>query len=650
MSESNQPPELGEHNISDAEQAFYRAQSLFNEGQFSEAEGICGDILADAPGIQSVLHLAGLSCLQLDRVAPGAEHFARAVEAGKADPQLFLHYGIALSRLRDVDGATKAYGEAIRLNPDFLEAHRNLGRMCLENGRQDEAELAYSEAVRVAPMDVRAREDLGNAYLAAGKYDDAIAEFQAAIEIDPDSPLALNNLAGAMNSLGKSDEAVGLFRRALELAPDDISVQANLGAALHGAGRADEAIEVYRKALGLKPDSAHPVASLAISLERANRVEEADAEVSRALALDPENRNARLTGARLHERRGRTAKCIAALQDLSRPDAPRDSVYRAAINELGHTLDRDGRFEAAFSAFAESNGNQIASRAADGFDRDLLPRMIARNKEWFTPGRVSAWKEAPGFSTPAPIFVVGFPRSGTTLVEQTLAAHPRLSTSDERQFIHQMIRSKMDGFPEWLDDMADADIEQLREDYWRRAAAELGDEFEGRRLVDKNPMNIIHLGFIRRIFPEAVILVVLRDPRDAVLSFFMQRFRMNESSIHILDLESSARYYAATMGLWCDYRELPGLNAHPLRYEDTVEDTEFTNRRMLEIIGEEWDDQVEGRADQAAQRYISTPSFRDVSQPVYQRASGRWRNYQEQMREILPILAPFVEEFGYAPD
>ena len=650
MTESNRTPGHGDHRVSDAEQAFYRAQSRFNDGHFSEAERICGEILAEAPQIQSVRYLAGLACLNLGRVSLAKEHFARAVETGTADPALFMQYGIALSRLRDVDGAMKAYGEAIRLNPDFLDAHRNLGRMCMENGRLDEAESAYSEAVRVAPEDVRAREELGNAYLAAGKYDEAITEFKAAIEIDPESPLALNNLASALNSLGNSDEAVGLFRRAMELTPEDISVQANLGAALHGAGRADEAIEVYGKALGLKPDSALLHASLAISLERANRIEEAETEVSRALEIDPHDRNARLAKARLDERQGRTAESIATFRDLTDPSAPQDTVFRAAINELGHALDRDGQFEAAFSAFSESNRNQISSRSTDGFDRDLLPRIIARNKEWFTQHRVSAWKTSPSFKTPAPIFVVGFPRSGTTLVEQTLAAHPRLVTSDERQFIHQMVRSNLEGFPEWLEDLEDEDIEFLRDDYWRRAEAAFGNELEGRRLVDKNPMNIIHLGFIRRIFPEAVILVVLRDPRDAVLSCFMQRFRLNESSIHFFDLEASARFYAATMGLWCDYQELPDLNAHPLRYEDLVEDTESTNRRMLEILGEEWDDQVESRADHAALRYISTPSFRDVSKPIYRRAAGRWRNYHEQMRGILPILAPFVEKFGYAPD
>ena len=237
-----------------------------------------------------------------------------------------------------------------------------------------------------------------------------------------------------------------------------------------------------------------------------------------------------------------------------------------------------------------------------------------------------------------------------------LDSHSNLVTTGETQILGRLqlitpsLLKRTGQSPQILDDLDATEVAALGRWYLDEVARHSGVETTKMRVVDKMPLNIVELGFVRRIFPSTPVIVALRDPRDVILSCFMQNFRVNQAMAHFLSIEGTARLYAAVMELWLHYRSDAGLNAIEYRYEDLVADTEGTARRVFEFLGEPWDESVLQYQSRASERFVSTPSYADVSAPIYDRSIGRWRNYARQLAPALPIVAPFVREFGYSEE
>jgi len=320
-----------------------------------------------------------------------------------------------------------------------------------------------------------------------------------------------------------------------------------------------------------------------------------------------------------------------------------------ALFELGLVLDRTGQPEEAFAVFNEGNALKNKELPSLKVDPVRYSSRVARDRKWFTAERLGTWEDSQNEDAPAPIFFVGFPRSGTTLFEQVLNAHPDIITTGEvsplerlRNHLHREGR-----YPENLGVAAKGDIrkwQQLFEGYCHDI---LGDELDGRFMVDKMPLNIADLGLINRLLPKARIITALRDPRDVCLSNFMQNFRASDSMSNFNDIESTARLYVQVMEFWQHCRRHMSLPWIEFRYEDLVADFESCTRRILDFIGIPWSDEIYRYRDAARSRPITTPSYRDVVNPMYSHASGRWRAYRRQLEPILEELQPFVRDFGY---
>jgi hypothetical protein len=266
------------------------------------------------------------------------------------------------------------------------------------------------------------------------------------------------------------------------------------------------------------------------------------------------------------------------------------------------------------------------------------------------PGGPSNDDPGPANNDPGPVFFVGFPRSGTTLMEQALAAHPRLRTTGEDSPLTAVVE-RIGGpggfaYPDALDTLTPSDAEALRALFWRTAESRFG-RLDGAVLVDKLPLNIVHVGLVEALFPTARIVVALRDPRDSCLSCFIQKFHLNDAMANFLDIDKVGAAYAAIMGLWLKQRESLVTPWREYRYEDLVLDFPGTVRGVLDFIGVGWDDAVAGYRERSKERVVSTPSYRDVTAPVHGRAVERWRAYADDLAPILPVLQPFVTAFGY---
>jgi hypothetical protein len=330
---------------------------------------------------------------------------------------------------------------------------------------------------------------------------------------------------------------------------------------------------------------------------------------------------------------------------------------RAVIRGLlADSLDGQERVSEAFNAYALKNEGfrkSYVSRHGDAHRvTDTANALTAcfehqSPAHWLPPADSPARDGSPACHA----FLVGFVRSGTTLVERVLASHPDAVTLEEREILDDIAAQFLTS-EEGVDRLATLDSasrERLSGQYWERVAAE-GLDVGGKVFVDKLPLNLVKLPLIVRLFPKAKILFAIRDPRDIVFSGFRRHFETNAAMFELLRLEDGARLYDAVMRLMAIYREKIGLPVHAHRYEDVVDDFDGQIRAICDFLGLPWNDRLRDFSETARNQQMRSPSAPQVRRELYREGKGQWRRYKDQMAPILPILAPWVERFGYPAD
>lgn len=579
--------------------------------------------------------------------------YARILKRLPDQPDALHLSGLLHYQAGDLARAEALIRRAVSVNPRAASYHNSLGVVVLAQGRAEEARAHFAAALERDSSYAQAFNNLGNALQALGRFSEAVAAYQRALTLNPTDGDPLNNLGRALQALNRPADAAHAFRRALALKPASAVAKRGLADALAGTAARADAEALYREAIALAPDEPQNWAALASFLERTGRLEEALAAAGEALARDAGNVRAAVAEARALRRLGRERDALERLDrlDLSHADAEAESY---ATFEKAMLCDRLGQYARAIALFGQANALMLRTPAAAGIDRQAYPRLIAKMTARFSAGWVARWTppvEGPS-ERPAPIFLIGFPRSGTTLLDQILDAHPALSTMEEKDAL-DVVRARIErlpaGYPDALATLDAAAIEDLRQAYFARVAYHLGELPPG-ILVDKMPLNSIDAGLIWRLFPRAKIILALRHPCDVVLSAFMQPFQLNQTMIHFTTLTGTARFYADVMGLWQRYAQVLPLDVTLVRYEDLVADVAAESRRIVAGLGLPWDDAVLRYAEHAKQRTIATPSYHQVVQPIYRRSAGRWLNYRDAFAEVLPILEPFIAAWGYAEE
>ncbi len=630
-----------------------KAAALVQSNQLAEAKTLYGEIcIKDPKDADAWWNLAQVNA-KLGSFEVAVACYRQFINLRPRHGEAHMELGVALQSLGRLDEARQSYRQARQRLPNSAAVHSNLGTVLAKQGRLEKAALSFERALELQPELAPVHYNLGAIYQSQGRFDDAVERYQQALRLEPNWATVHYSLATVLLPLGRTEGAILSLQEALQRKPDYAEAWLYLGVANILQGKFAVAVKALQRAISLNPEDAQAHARLAEAYERRHQLDQASQAVDRALELRPDLPIAGLLAARLARHAGDYHKARVGLDRLISGTPPASTLAEAQV-ERGFVLDGLGEYAAAFAAFAA--GQRLAARLPNAahLDKDAFFHAIAKNREWFTRERVAGWGDtvmADGL--PAPIFLVGFPRSGTTLTEQILGSHPQLVTSDEQPMLPHVLRRLREqcggeaAYPACLDQLNTDKIRALRAYYWERAKELVGSRVEGRRLVDKHPLNSVHAGLIRRLFPEAKIIFVLRDPRDTCLSCFMQSFKPNQAMINFFDIERTARVYVAVMDLWSHFRSVLGLEYLELRYEDLVFDLESTARRLVEFIGLAWDPALLGFYDQAKEKQITTPSYQAVTSPIYTRSVGRWRNYREPLAPILPVLQPFVELFGY---
>lgn len=671
-----------------ARSGLQHALTLYQSGDLGASEKLLKKILRRQPRQPDGRHLLGLIAFQRGKHRVAAQQISQAVTASPNNPTFLCNLGAAQFETGAVVDAITSYERAIALRPSYPQALTNLGLAYAWIGDHQLAEAAHRQAAKLVPKEAEAHFNLANDLAALGRHDEAISEFNRALQREPNHVEARSNLASSYRACGDYATAINQFTEVVRHAPDNALIHFNLANVLHEAGHLDAAQEAYRTTIKHDPtlieakinlaavhvDLGEPeaaidlyeacrkerpsdvalLAALVSLYEQTSQLDQAHATLRIGLATAPDDPRLTFVEARLRQRSGDLAAAREKLISLLDVELDTDLAGEVAL-ELGAVCDRLDDWDGAFAAWIRGNrtmADHWSSLPASRRPLSEYRARVSRNGRWFTRERLQTVPMPPTEDRVDPTFFVGFPRSGTTLLEQILASHPAAATSGEANLLGHTIQharrltSGKAEYPELLLSLGAVEIQALREHYWRLTDNEASGS--GLQWIDKLPLNIFHLGFVRWIFPRARILVALRDPRDVVLSCFQQSFRPNRAMAHFLDIGSTVELYVTAMDLWLHYRDTVD-DWMEYRYEDLASEPEATTRRIFEHLGLAWTKNVIDAERRAGNRVIATPSHADVTEPIYRRSIGRWHNYRAHLEPVLSDLAPYVAKFGYEP-
>jgi len=487
------------------------------------------------------------------------------------------------------------------------------------------------------------------------RIEEALAVLERAARIDPEDAFIWNSIGVCHSKSERPMDALRAFDTALGLDPDLAHAHNGRGLALAAIGDRQAARLAQTRAAQLDPAFAEPLGALAALAAEDKAWDEVRDFAARALAQDPDQPAAAMAMAAAELNAGDPAAAEARMARLIARGRLTRLHLANALNVQADALDLLGRHEHAMRAYVAANAElrqvQAPALRAKELGADMVDRLVAT----FARASPADWQPVPEAGSAGGeaghVFLVGFARSGTTLLEQVLASHPDIVALEEKPTVD-------DAIIEYLGDeagiarlaaLSEADAQRWRAHYWAKVR-EFGVEAAGKVFVDKLPLHTIYLPVIAKLFPRAKILMARRDPRDVVVSCFKRRFKPNPLVVEFTDLERTARVYAGAMRLAQIYEGLLTLPVHVHRHEDLVDDLDRETLAICDFLGLPWDANMRDFVATANRRDIRTPSAGQVRKGLNREGVAAWRRYGETIDVIKPILAPWVAAYGYPAD
>jgi tetratricopeptide (TPR) repeat protein len=649
------------------QQAFEQAAELHAQGRLGEAEELYGRVLkADAQHFDCVYRL-GLIRLQQGRFDEAERQFRKAIEIDENSADALHHLAISLTGQGRADESLEYYQKALALNPDYIQAHNNRGHVLHSLDRHDEAVISFEQALAIDPTYAEARNNLGNALQALGRYEEAANEYQRALAIRPNYLEARSNLASALTALERYDDAISQCEEVLAVRPQFTAAHVNYGLVLEALGRDAAAAQHYRQAVVSDPTSVvalyrlgHIMQRLGHNEEAARRFEEvlrinphhvealndlgealrtlgelgeAVKSFEKSIALNPNDVNLYLNLAYSKNTLTHDDPYLVSLEWLARDPAALMPEQQAIIHfALGKMYADLKDYERSFEHLQHAN---TLHRNEVDYDERATFDFWNRLSAVFSADLLRA-KRGIGNPSYVPIFIVGLPRSGTTLVEQILASHPKVFGGGEMGLLGPIATNIKDPggaeFPESVASVPDARWREFGAGYLRAARAMAPN---AERIIDKSADNFKYLGLIALALPNARLVHVLRDSRDVAVSCYSILFAPGHE--YSYDLAELGRYIAAYHKFMKHWRQVlpPGMMIE-VKYETLVRNVEQEARRITSHCGLAWDDRC--LEFHKTRRPVRTASAAQVRQPIYQSSIGRWKSYDGHLSTLFEAL------------
>jgi Flp pilus assembly protein TadD len=490
-------------------------------------------------------------------------------------------------------------------------------------------------------------------YAEQGMHEPALADFLQADELSLPDAAIKGAIGASLMKLERFDEAIEAYRAAVAIQPGSAALQCRLGMAYESVQNLVQARHSHLRALELAPDNPEILGRLAFLATRNGSWADARGYAERALAADFSHVAAHLALATSDIETGVYDEADRRLSMLLADPKLTDNNRFLTLGLLGDLRDRQNRVAEAMSAFTAS---KLQCRklypvrlSADGTTMSQAVALLTAHFERMPSLSDQERTAARSGDKATHFFLLGFPRSGTTLLEQVLAGNPDVVTLEERDpagdavlaFTPQARKLRA------LAEASEQTLDEYRERYWQNVGKH-GVDPQGKIFIDKGPIYTVKLPVLTKLFPKAKILFAIRDPRDVVLSCFRRRFGINPTTYEFLTLEGTARFYDAVMRLAEIYRDKLPLDVYELRHESLVDDFDGQTRRLCDFMGLTWDDAMRRFSDRSKKGAISTVSAPQIARGLNREGIGQWRRYAEQLGPVLPILQPWVEKFGYS--
>lgn len=606
---------------------------LVNQGKKADAVAAYTEVIRRRPTDPAAHFALGLLLRDCGRMEEAVAAFSKATALKPDWSDAHAKLAQALRSQGKYDEAINTYGKAIALDPNSADLHNNLANVLRDKGLLDKAIEEYVTAVRLKDNDAVTCLNLGNALKEKDLFAAAAVAYERAVQLDPQCYEALHQMGFALASLNRFDEAITSHRRALSLMPNDPRAHEALGATLlfkHDMAAAEAS---FRRSLALGSETATAWHGLGSALKCLGKFDEASACFRRALAINPE-------GASFFKGLVATGRQVADAGDVQRLAALLEQPGLPAIERvwagfsLGKLLDEADRYDEAFACYSAANllFRETRANAGEHFDAETLGQTVDRMIQSFGP-EFFAQRRDWGDRSELPVFVVGMPRSGTTLVEQIAASHPEVFGAGELPEISRLALSLSKSGDLATGKSWTAEAIAKASKFHVRYLQSLGGS--ARRVIDKMPGNVFHLGLIATLLPSARVIFCRRDGRDNCLSCYFQQFAKN-NLLYTYDLRDCARQYLETerlTGHWL--RTLP-VRVLEINYEEMVADQEGQSRRLIDFLGLPWDPAC--LEFHQTERQVVTASLWQVRQPIYTRSVGRWRHYERHLGPLLDVL------------
>jgi tetratricopeptide (TPR) repeat protein len=518
----------------------------------------------------------------------------------------------------------------------------------LKSGSPVECLNLCNEILADTPGLVEAMYLRGCAAYETGDIARSVSDLDVVHNNHPEHLHAAYYLGRSLRAAGQSEEALEPLQAALAEEELELRARYELALCLTRLRRRVEAIDHYQAILQHQPDNSLVAASLSSLLERENRLDEAEMWAARTLQIDPANETAQVTRAILARRHGEYAEAEEQLRNLI-PKISQPINRSIAWNQLGQSLEGQDKWGDAFEAFTESN--QMLLRNHPGAIPDARGphglQTLARVEEWLTTQPLTEWNETTVPDESKLVFLVGFPRSGTTLLDRMLSAHPDIEVLEEKSLFSRLHQNWSE--PGILESLADVTEAQLADAHgiYREELSRHRRDLNRSVVIDKLPLNLAYLFLIYRLFPQAQVIFLQRHPMDACLSCYFQTFELQAAMAYFLDLELTAQYYDSVMRVASLSLQQIGNPVHKLRYEDLVADPKNQLTALLDFLNLNWHDSMLDYWQQEVDGTSDTPSYQQVSQQLYTRSIGRWQHYAKHLESSSSFLERWVEEFGY---
>lgn len=626
--------------------------NLYNQSQFSQAVQQANTLIKRYPNAFIIWNILGAANKDLGKLTEASEAFKNVTKLNPTYADGFNNFGITLQEQGKLDQAIEVFKKALSLKPEFAEAHYNMGNALKDQLKLDEAIKAYSKALSIKPDYAEVYNNLGNVRKDQGRLDEAVAAYNRALSIKFDYAEAYNNLGIAYKDQGKAGEATAAFNKALSIMPKYVEAHNNLGVNLQSQGRLIEAIEAYSRALAIQPDYMTAWSNGADALERSNKLEELDQWLEKAAeAISPLPSELRFLQVKLLWRNKKFEEVSNIISKINLENLT-ENRKPDFLNLKGKYFEKLENFDDAFLCFAKSNF--LARQSSDYIRckpelyfqdlRNTLKKLKSRSFKTPTVERTAE-------ESFTPVFLVGFPRSGTTLLDTILRTHSKIEVVEEKPALQKAaLFLEKAGYDVLSGNLIPPDLlTRAKKAYEAEFYRYIEDVAPHKIYIDKMPLNLVKVPLIHQLYPQAKFILALRHPMDCILSCWMQYFKFNAAMANMVDLERLVDFYCVAMDIFKLCRAKYSLSIYEIRYEDILEDLKGELHELLKFLDVDWEAEMENYQKTALKREsVSTPSYSQVVQPIYKSSRYRWLNYEKQLSQFVAQIEPWRREFRYS--